>query len=150
MLMIDLDGFKQVNDTLGHQAGDEVLCEVSHRLRKVIRSADLVARLGGDEFAIIMETGATAQGAAVLAKKFGCAVDAPIFVGEQKVKVGASIGMAIYPDHAEEHVTLMHHADAAMYEAKKSGALFTIYGSNGSKQRPLDDTQQKVPQIAVT
>jgi len=127
LLMIDLDGFKEVNDMLGHQAGDEVLREVARRLQAVVRSADLVSRLGGDEFVIIMESGATSPGAMVLARKIGVAIAAPIDIQGVQVTAGASVGIAVYPEHANDGTSLTHHADAAMYRAKKNDELFAIY-----------------------
>ncbi len=127
VLMIDLDGFKAVNDKLGHRAGDAVLCEIANRLKASTRKADLVARIGGDEFVIIMETGATISGASILAKSIGAAIEKPICVQDAEVKVGASIGIAAYPDNADDFTSLIHHADIAMYQAKKSGQLFVIF-----------------------
>ena len=127
LLVMDLDRFKSINDELGHNAGDEVLRQVAERLRTVIRKADLICRLGGDEFAILMTTGTTLQGASVLARKIGAAVDLPIPFKGREVTVGTSIGIAAFPDHAKDGDTLYHHADTAMYSAKKSDAQFSIY-----------------------
>ena len=132
VMVIDLDGFKAVNDSLGHQAGDEVLCETARRMNSSIREADFFARLGGDEFAVLMNVGASASGAAQLARKMGKAMAPPFAVGAHNIQVGISIGIAVFPDHAKDGETLTNLADIAMYKAKKGDKLFTVSDGDGS------------------
>lgn len=118
-LCMDLDGFKAVNDGFGHAAGDEVLCEVSRRLRQQVRLGDVLARFGGDEFGVVMRHGAK-DSAQVLAKRIVKAVSAPITLSSGDViGVGISIGMAAYTDAVASVGTLLAHADQALYDAKK-------------------------------
>ena len=119
VLCIDLDGFKPINDTLGHAAGDALLRVVAKRLRRHVRPGDTLARLGGDEFAIIVSSGATeADGIAV---RLTQALGSPIELDGTIVQVGASVGVAIAPDHADTAEGLMRCADFALYRAKSSG-----------------------------
>jgi diguanylate cyclase (GGDEF)-like protein len=123
MLMLDLDGFKKVNDTLGHEAGDALLQEVGRRLRDLARGSDLLARLGGDEFVLLMPELHNTDGASILAQKIVDALGEPYALGsaEPRSLVGASVGIAWFPDHGEELDTLMRHADLALYAAKHAG-----------------------------
>jgi len=121
VLFIDLDRFKIINDTLGHQAGDRVLCEVARRLRRLMRESDTVGRLGGDEFLIIVERIAELGAASLVAEKILTALqDAPVTVG-QEFFVGASIGISVFPQDGNDVETLMKNADVAMYRAKERG-----------------------------
>jgi len=121
VLFIDLDRFKIINDTLGHQAGDRVLCEVARRLRRLMRESDTVGRLGGDEFLIIVERIADPGAASHVAEKILCVLqDAPVTV-EQEFFVGASIGISVFPQDGNDVETLMKNADVAMYRAKERG-----------------------------
>ncbi len=121
LLMVDLDGFKLINDTLGHSVGDSLLVFISNRMRQSIQGADLLARLGGDEFAVIF-TGpdaserARAQCEAMLERSHG-----PITIADQSCLVGTSIGLSIYPDHAANAEELFICADMALYRAKDGG-----------------------------
>jgi len=120
VMLIDLDGFKPVNDQYGHGFGDQVLAEVARRLRHYLRDADLPARLGGDEFVVICENVQTAADARDLAKRVLEGLDTPIYLEGRAVRVGASIGIALY--HGEDDATaLIRRADAAMYRAKATG-----------------------------
>jgi diguanylate cyclase (GGDEF)-like protein len=121
VLVIDLDGFKAVNDTLGHHAGDAVLRAVARRLRAIVRDADTVARLGGDEFAVLMETGADRAGIAAVATKVAQALDLPFTVEGCAFDLGASIGAALYPDDGDDADAVLRHADRAMYRVKRAG-----------------------------
>ena len=121
LLFIDLDGFKAVNDALGHAAGDEVLRLVAARFRVAVRESDTLARFGGDEFTILIEPLADAAAAARVAERVLAALRGPLAVAEQEVCVTPSIGVAMFPDHAGEADALLRAADAAMYRAKKSG-----------------------------
>jgi len=122
LLFADLDGFKQVNDNHGHDAGDHVLKEVARRWLDCVRAADTVARLGGDEFAIVAGGLHTQSDIAALAEKLIAAVATPIPVSNTlSCQIGASIGICIFPTHATEVDALISKADAAMYESKRRG-----------------------------
>jgi len=121
LLFIDLDRFKPINDTWGHAAGDQVLCEVARRLKSALRASDTVARIGGDEFVVLLTTLKRADDAAVVADKLIDALSQPILVGGHDLQVGASIGVVHCPDDGVEPQVLLRRADAAMYAAKESG-----------------------------
>lgn len=121
LLFIDLDGFKKINDALGHAMGDLLLKEVAKRLHANIRESDTVARMGGDEFTIILNNLQNIEGAMAMATKFIEVINQPIELIGNICHVGASIGIAIYPDHAESINDLINAADGAMYEAKAEG-----------------------------
>ena len=118
---IDLDHFKEVNDTLGHPVGDALLKSVAKRLRKTLRGPDLVARLGGDEFAVLQAGAACEADATKLAKRLLHALAEPHHVLGHKVTAAASIGIALAPQHGSDPAELMKHADLALYAAKTSG-----------------------------
>jgi diguanylate cyclase (GGDEF)-like protein/PAS domain S-box-containing protein len=121
-LFIDLDGFKQINDAHGHQAGDRFLVEVGRRLRANLRASDLVARLGGDEFFAVLEDVQDADTVETVARKLLAEIMRPYDLGPgMQAMVSASIGISIFPDDAADAGTLMRHADRAMYEAKRAG-----------------------------
>jgi diguanylate cyclase (GGDEF)-like protein len=120
-MIIDLDGFKGVNDTLGHDVGDELLIEVARRLQALVREEDLVARLGGDEFVILQPGLRDAAGATSLAQRVLQRLTDPVQIGAHQVRVGASIGIAYYPRDGEDSDTLLKHADIALYSAKTRG-----------------------------
>ena len=121
VLLLDLDGFKYVNDTLGHQAGDQVLVEVSRRLRSITRQADTLARVGGDEFCLVL--GDVRKGTDTLRIAQACldVLRKPILIGERDYSISASIGISCYPEHGAEPEVLQQHADTAMYHAKFNG-----------------------------
>ncbi len=123
MMYIDLDGFKPINDRLGHDAGDTVLRQVGQRLTTLFRNDDIVARLGGDEFAAILPRSANQQppDAAALAARVIEAVNEPVSIGGQKVRVGCSIGIARWPDDSPDVATVLRRADEALYQAKRDG-----------------------------
>ena len=121
LLMLDLDGFKQVNDQHGHAVGDFLLKGIAHRLRDMLRAADLPARLGGDEFAVFLEGVHDPQDALRTASKIAQDLSQPHDCGGQKVKVGISIGVALYPQHGLTLEALVQAADQAMYRAKRKG-----------------------------
>jgi diguanylate cyclase (GGDEF)-like protein len=121
VLFIDLDGFKQVNDTLGHAGGDDLLKEVARRLQASVRATDTVARISGDEFAVILGDMPRPDDAALVAQKILERVAAPVMVQRQEVFVTASIGIAVFPADGDNAETLLGAADAAMYRAKQSG-----------------------------
>ena len=121
VLFIDLDHFKNINDSLGHAAGDELLQSVSKRLISCGRASDTVSRQGGDEFAILLPEIAHAQDAATCAAKIILALNAPHFIGTRTLHIGASIGISLYPKDGEDAETLIKNADTAMYHAKERG-----------------------------
>jgi diguanylate cyclase (GGDEF)-like protein/PAS domain S-box-containing protein len=121
VLFLDLDGFKQVNDTLGHEGGDLLLREVSKRLRGFIRDSDTVARVGGDEFIFVLNSLGSDENAAWTANKIIAALSEPFDIKGQQCRVGGSIGISMFPDDAEDCETLIKQADDAMYLAKQSG-----------------------------
>ncbi len=121
LLFLDLDGFKAVNDGHGHEAGDVVLQQVAQRLRGGVRAQDTVSRKSGDEFTLILEDILDTESALLLARKLREAVAQPIAWNETHLTVGASIGVALAPDHALDEAELMRRADAAMYAAKAKG-----------------------------
>ena len=127
VMLMDLDRFKQINDTLGHHHGDELLKQVARRLDATLRESDTVARLGGDEFAVLLPQVARAGDAAVVAQQLLAALREPFVVDGLTLEVGASIGMALHPGHGDDGETLLRHADVAMYEAKRSGRGFALF-----------------------
>lgn len=126
VLFVDLDRFKAINDTLGHQAGDAVLCEIASRLRQVLRKSDTVARIGGDEFVVLLPEVAGPDSAATVARKLLDALDAPVTVDGHALRVSASIGIVLGPTQASDVSTLLRKADIAMYAAKRTGRGFAF------------------------
>jgi len=121
MMFLDVDRFKKINDGLGHNVGDSVLIEIARRLRTGMRTSDIVARLGGDEFVILLpQIAAVEDGERVAQKVLDLFAD-PLRIGAHELRVTPSIGLAIYPEHGADTVTLMRHADLAMYQAKNNG-----------------------------
>jgi diguanylate cyclase (GGDEF)-like protein len=121
LLFMDLDGFKQVNDTLGHANGDLLLQEVAGRLLEVTRSSDVLARIGGDEFTFILNNIGTQENAQMVANKIIETLCKPFSLGGSAASIGGSIGIAMYPDDGAESETLLNKADEAMYLAKRNG-----------------------------
>jgi diguanylate cyclase (GGDEF)-like protein len=155
LLFLDLDRFKPINDTLGHQAGDAVLCEVAHRLRHVLRKSDTVARMGGDEFVVLLPDIAGRDAAAVVARKLLDALDAPIAVEQHQVRVTASIGVVLGPAQASDVSTLLRKADIAMYAAKRTRCGFAFDTSDdepgaGRAATQLDDERPGAPADPAT
>ena len=126
-LLIDLDRFKEINDTLGHDQGDLLLKQIGPRIQSVLRQFDTVARLGGDEFAVVLPTVSTAEHAEMTAAKILRALQAPFIVGTFSMEVGASIGIALYPEHGGESDALLRCADVAMYVAKRQHSGYAMY-----------------------
>jgi diguanylate cyclase (GGDEF)-like protein/PAS domain S-box-containing protein len=136
LLMMDLDRFKDVNDTLGHHTGDELLLQVGARLRSALRASDTVARMGGDEFAVILPMARTAEVAARVADALVRALEQPFTLAGQAVSIGASIGIAVFPEHGADAKTLLRHADVAMYAAKRSGGGYAVYSCKHDAHHP--------------
>jgi diguanylate cyclase (GGDEF)-like protein len=126
LLLIDLDGFKELNDTLGHEAGDEVLRQIGPRLGGSLRANETLARLGGDEFAVVLAPGdeATASAAGL---RLRAALERSFAVGGMRVHIDASIGIALFPVHGADALALLQRADVAMYEAKRSRTGHEVY-----------------------
>jgi diguanylate cyclase (GGDEF)-like protein len=118
---MDLDGFKQVNDNLGHHAGDLLLTTVADRLSTCVRESDTVARLGGDEFTIVLTETHKQEDVAMIAQKIIDAISVPFDLEGEQARIGISIGIARYSDEADNEDELMKHADQAMYQAKLGG-----------------------------
>jgi len=133
LLMLDLDRFKEVNDTLGHAAGDELLRIVAQRLIEQVGDGDLVARLGGDEFAILLSGKLATNRAVQVARKITAALEAPALVEGIGLTVHASIGIALAPDHGTDPETLLRRADIAMYEAKRTDRGHYLYQMSGAE-----------------
>ncbi len=128
LLMIDLDRFKQINDTLGHSTGDKLIQMVGKRLTAVLRDTDTVCRLGGDEFALLLPCLDATQ-AGHVAKKVGIAMKRYFNINENHLIISGSIGIAVYPDHGEDAEALLQHADVAMYDAKKESGGIAMYSA---------------------
>jgi diguanylate cyclase (GGDEF)-like protein/PAS domain S-box-containing protein len=118
VLYIDLDGFKVINDRYGHDAGDKALKQIAHRINDNVRSSDTVARMGGDEFAVILDTINKQEDAMLVAQKIGEKIGVDFAVNSFRVRVTASIGISVYPEHGLSAAALLKAADHAMYQAK--------------------------------
>ncbi len=136
LVLLDVDRFKDINDTLGHDRGDELLEQVAERLHDAVREDDLVARLGGDEFAILLPRLASVQDAERVAEKVHSVFAPPFRLGEMTLHVQTSVGVACLPDHAADASSLMRTADVAMYTAKQHRTGVSVYSSAN------DDTSQ--------
>jgi diguanylate cyclase (GGDEF)-like protein len=136
LLLIDLDRFKEVNDTLGHHCGDQLLVQVGQRLRAALRGVDTVARLGGDEFAVLLPRITTDEGAATVASKLQAALQEPFTLQGLALEVEASIGLALYPEHGSDPDELLQHADIAMYVAKETHAGFVLFDPKQDQHSP--------------
>lgn len=121
LLILDLDGFKYINDTLGHAAGDEILQVVAERLLQAAREEDAAARLGGDEFALLLDGLASSDAALAVAERLIGAISQPVILDGQPINIGVSIGVALYPLHGGEAEQIFANADLALYHAKSEG-----------------------------
>ncbi|MDJ0947655.1 MAG: EAL domain-containing protein [Alphaproteobacteria bacterium] len=130
VLMMDLNRFKDINDSLGHNVGDELLQQVADRLRTVVRNSDTVARLGGDEFVALLPTSTTAEGSAAVCEKIISNLERPVVLGGETVDVGVSIGIARYPYHGSDGSKLLGNADMAMYDAKRCGRGYAMFNAD--------------------
>jgi diguanylate cyclase (GGDEF)-like protein len=150
VMMLDLDRFKEINDSLGHHAGDEVLRQVGPRIAGVLRSSDTVARLGGDEFAVLLPSAPTAEAGAEVGEKILAALTAPFAVQGVGLEIEASLGVACFPEHGLDVDTLMQRADYAMYAAKDGHSGHELYARErddrpdplalvGDLRRAMDD-----------
>lgn len=121
LIYFDLDGFKPINDSFGHAAGDRVLKTVAQRVSGLLRSNDTISRLGGDEFTVIMDQPASAADAYSYARQIKAAINKPIELDDASINIGSSVGICLYPDHAINIDDLVKGADASMYRAKQAG-----------------------------
>jgi diguanylate cyclase (GGDEF)-like protein/PAS domain S-box-containing protein len=141
VMFIDLDHFKKVNDTHGHQIGDSLLIEVAQRLKHVVRDADTIARQGGDEFIVVLGGNVVLGSVQLIAKRILTSLGAPYQVGKLNLHTGASIGVAMFPDDSQDVTTLLLHADTAMYAAKNLGRnnfqFFSEEMNRASRERLL-------------
>lgn len=138
LLFIDLDHFKEINDSLGHEAGDEVLTIVTNRLHKTIQNEEVLARFGGDEFTVIIEGLQKAEEAMLLAEKILKVLSEPIALDHNELYVGCSIGISLYPDNGDTPQDLLKYADAAMYAAKNEGRNNVQYYTSEMTARALE------------
>ncbi|MBI5716229.1 MAG: EAL domain-containing protein [Burkholderiales bacterium] len=127
VLLLDLDQFKAINDSLGHSAGDRLLQQVAERLADCLRANDLLARLGGDEFVLVAPQASDASALQALSQRLHQALDAPVTIEHRVVRTTASVGVAVFPSDGQDLETLLSHADTAMYHAKRSGRARTEY-----------------------
>ena len=135
VLLFDMDRFKTINDTLGHPVGDQALREVGARVRTALRDSDVVARLGGDEFAVLLATGGSSSAPFVVASKILASLEAPLVIEGQTMDIGASIGIAKFPEHGEDGAALMRAADVAMYVAKRGKLGHAVYDPTHDERR---------------
>ncbi len=136
VMLMDLDHFKEVNDTLGHHFGDQLLKEIGPRLSTVLRDNDVMARLGGDEFGVLLPDIPDERVAVRIAERLLEELESPITVEGLALGVSGSIGIAIYPNQSDDAETLLRRADVAMYAAKEAGSGYEIYGSDMDQHHP--------------
>ncbi|MFQ5642442.1 MAG: diguanylate cyclase domain-containing protein [Thiogranum sp.] len=129
VVYLDLDRFKPINDRYGHETGDCLLQAIAKRLADTMRQSDTVSRVGGDEFIICLEQIKSEQDAIAAARKIACAMKQPFQILGQNIAASASIGIAVYPEHGRDPVTLLRHADQAMYSAKAEHDCLQVYHS---------------------
>jgi diguanylate cyclase (GGDEF)-like protein len=136
LLIMDLDRFKEINDTLGHRNGDLILQAIGPRLRDILRDADSIARFGGDEFAVLLPGAASADSAMRVASKIEATLSRPFMLKGLTLDVEASIGISIFPDHGNDADTLIQRADVAMYMAKEGHIGFEVYAADRDQNTP--------------
>ena len=158
VLFLDLDGFKHINDTLGHAAGDKLLQSVAERLVKCVREEDTVSRLGGDEFVVLLSEVEPIKTAAIAARRILLAVTDFHVIDDKKLHITTSIGMSFYPDNGNDAEALIKNADTAMYQAKNNGrqsyqffetSMDTVHqhpnqGAPGPRGRPEENPETTV------
>ncbi len=137
LILLDLDRFKEVNDTLGHATGDRILRQVAQRLPSSLRTRDTVARLGGDEFAVLLPSLHESAGAFDIAGRMRTALAAPLKLDGMSFDIDASFGVAVYPDHAKDFESLLQRADVAMYVAKESTRGVEVYAPEIDQNSPV-------------
>jgi diguanylate cyclase (GGDEF)-like protein len=150
VIFIDLDGFKPINDTQGHETGDWLLKAVAQRLSECLREYDTAARLGGDEFVVLLPSLTHSEDAAQIAERIRATLALPFFTNDKKqLEISASLGVSIFPDHAESARDLLQASDEAMYLAKKSGRNQVVHSHRLATPPPtpvaVADTLQPTP-----
>ena len=148
VMYLDLDGFKQVNDTLGHDAGDQLLVEFARRLTAAMRQSDTVCRQGGDEFVVLLPALATPAQIRTVVRKVLAVAQQPFVLQGQELHIGVSGGLALFPQHGDSYDVLARHADTAMYAAKRAGRMqVRCYAGQGAEPEYVDpdDVQDSVP-----
>ncbi|MGN6703280.1 MAG: putative bifunctional diguanylate cyclase/phosphodiesterase, partial [Burkholderiaceae bacterium] len=139
VLALDLDGFKKINDALGHPIGDLLLVEAAQRLRKTVRNVDTLARVGGDEFIAVLPSALHDGDIDLVARRMISAIQLPFDIQGHTLYISTSIGAAIYPDHGDSDVKLLAHADTALYRAKESGKACCVLYDPGTFTQPEHD-----------
>ena len=138
VLFIDLDGFKLINDTMGHTTGDTLLTEIARRINRILRRTDTAIRIGGDEFVVVVPGVDRLEDCASLAEKLLCEIRAHVDLERERVSISASIGIALYPDNANDCSSLVQAADSAMYGAKERGRNRFAFYSNDMAERAME------------
>ena len=142
VMFIDVDNFKPINDTLGHAVGDRLLQQIAKRLQASLRESDTVARIGGDEFVVLLRNVTDGPDALAVADKLREVLSVPIVVEAHTLVVGASVGVALYPDHGSDALELFRHADEAMYRAKRDGRnRAQVFEARSDRGQPLAPSQ---------
>jgi diguanylate cyclase (GGDEF)-like protein len=134
VMYLDLDGFKAVNDSLGHDVGDLLLAQFAQRLKAAVRATDTVCRQGGDEFVVLLPGLEGAEPACHVARKILAACDAPFDLAGHPVQIGLSGGIALYPEHGDTFAALARQADSAMYAAKRGGRMRFMLSRNADAE----------------
>lgn len=135
VLFLDLDDFKKINDSMGHDIGDKILNQIAIRLKATVRKGDTLARYGGDEFIVVMEEIDTNDDAASLAEKLIACVNPDFIINDEKYNLGVSIGISLFPEHANTISELISNADKAMYCAKNEGRNTSLFYSPELKSK---------------
>ncbi len=136
ILLLDLNNFREINDTLGHQNGDKVLVQLADRLRSALRPSDIVARLGGDEFAVLLSRLADKDHINLVIAKVLAAMRQPLMIADVPLDVQTAIGIALFPDHGQDADTLLQHADVALYAAKEKNLTHLLYSRESDDYNP--------------
>lgn len=138
LLMLDLDLFKTVNDSLGHAAGDQLLVQISQRISSLMRDSDMFARIAGDEFAVLLPTTDNLEGGVAVAEKIAEQLAQSFMVGDHIIDISASFGLVLFPAHGSHGEELFGNADIAMYDSKRNGRLVTAFGSEHNRTDSAD------------
>ena len=140
--VMDLNRFKEVNDSLGHEYGDLLLTALARRFARGLRGCDTIARLGGDEFAVLVTHPADDAAVLAVAQRLVELCEEPVEIEGMRLQVGASVGVAVAPEHGTDATTILRHADAAMYRAKESGGGIVLHSEAGGSERASDATDE--------
>jgi diguanylate cyclase (GGDEF)-like protein/PAS domain S-box-containing protein len=141
LLFLDLDRFKPINDSFGHAVGDQLLAAIARRIEGAIRESDTAARIGGDEFVVLLRSVENGDGALTVAEKVRKAIGKPYVIDGHPMTVSCSIGIALYPQHGYDEITLAKNADDAMYKAKEAGRDAIRMADGGTGPAPADSMQ---------